>query len=50
MNIDRETVEAVVRLLNKAMTAECDVFGVDHNEVTDVVGSLEILLTEGDAK
>lgn len=44
MNIDREIVEAVVRLLNTALNAEGDVFGVDHNEATDVVGTLELLL------
>lgn len=44
MNVERKIIESVVVLLNKALAAEGDVFGVDHNEATDVVGHLELLL------
>lgn len=46
MDVERDIIEAVVRLLNKALGAEGDVFGVDHNEAMDVVGHLEIRLME----
>lgn len=44
--VERDIVEAAARLLSKALSAEGDVFGVDHNEATDVVGHLELLLEE----
>ena len=44
MNIDREVIESVVMLLNLALGAEENPFGVFHNEATDMVGTLELLL------
>jgi hypothetical protein len=44
MNVEREVIEAVVRLLNKALGADENPFGIDHNEATDVVSHLELLL------
>ena len=46
MEVEREVIEAAVRLLNKALGAEGDTFGVDYNEATDVVSHLECLLED----
>jgi hypothetical protein len=44
INLPVETVQEIVDTLNLGLNAEGDAFGIWHNNVTDLVGTLEVLI------
>ena len=44
MRIKREIIESIIDLLNTALNAECDAFGISHNEAIDILNILELLI------